>query len=383
MEDSPYAQVERKYAQDTADYQTKLQAWEQAKSATGMESRDAAELGPPPVQPKRASMTPGQMALSYAQLIDHDAKFGKLNTEGFINFGEKLQSLRKEGYADAVKALNSGASIDDVAKAFNAGGDAKFDPALVVSDQIVKGSDGVPSRVVTYKDEKGAVHTINAVQELDALGQADKIYNRFYQGKQDKRADHAEKRADAQLAVSQAAGGRAQAEFDAEGPQRQLKSTLATLQLALGNTDDPTERANIQSKISAIQTGVGANKDQPAEVKLAQAMMSAGMASDMKSALEMAISKKGMSSDEIHKEFVTAGIKNMKPAADAVADADATMAAMGYTKGSGGRWAQSAAASTPVAKYSSEADAEAAAKAGKLKPGDKVQINGRTATYKP
>lgn len=186
----------------------------------------------------------------------------------------------------------------------------------------------------------------------------------------------------AHLRLAQNADKRAGAEFDAGAPTRQLNSTLGTLQLGLANTSDPTERAAIQEKINAIQGGIGAGKEQPAEVKLASAMVKAGMYPDMRTALEVAITKKGQSADEIHQGFVQAGIKNMMPADQSVSKADEAMAAMGYTK-KGGRWTQGAGAADTVAKFGTAADAEAAAKAGKLKPGDKVEINGRTATYKP
>ena len=134
-----------------------------------------------------------------------------------------------------------------------------------------------------------------------------------------------------------AANSREQAAFDAQAPQRQLGGTIATLQLGLGNTDDPKERAAIQGKLTAMQGGLGLDKDQPAEVKLARAFMSAGLAGDMREALEMATSKKGKSPDELHSEFVTAGVKNMAKPEDAVKAADDVMKSMGYEK-KGSRW---------------------------------------------
>ncbi|TDP63155.1 hypothetical protein [Roseateles toxinivorans] len=148
----------------------------------------------------------------------------------------------------------------------------------------------------------------------------------------------ADKRADAQLGVSQAAGGRAQAEFEAGAPERDLKKTVATLQLGLANAADPAERQAIQDKLTAIQGGLGVGKDQPSEVKLAQALVKAGVSPDMRSALEMAITKKGKNPDEVHQEFVAAGIKNMAKPAEAVKAADEVMTSMGYSK-KGNRWA--------------------------------------------
>ena len=131
--------------------------------------------------------------------------------------------------------------------------------------------------------------------------------------------------------------------------------------------------------------GVGSDKD-PAEVKLANAMLKAGLATDMKSALEMAISKKGQSGDSIHQAFVEAGIKNMSSATDSVAKADEAMSAMGYKK-SNGRWmpADSGAKSANSAKPASEADARKQAQDAVAAGADKAQVNARLKTmgFKP
>lgn len=100
-------------------------------------------------------------------------------------------------------------------------------------------------------------------------------------------------------------------------------------------------------QLEAVRTGVlsavpGAGKDQPSEVKLAKAMVDAGLAPDMKSGLEMAVTKKAQSPGEMHKEFVTAGIKALEKPETAVAKADQVMTSMGYQKGASGWTARSA-----------------------------------------
>jgi hypothetical protein len=371
LENSPIAQGDKSYQASMAQYQKDLDAYKAASSAPGMEARD---MPAAPVAPTRQGSTPGQMLQTYSQLIEHDAKFGKVSTEGLMNFGEKLNSLKKEGYGDALKKLAAGASLEDVSKAFNATGEHKFDAKDVVSDKMVTGPDGVPSRVISVRGEDGSVHTINAVQELDALGQADKIYTRFYAGKQDKRADNADKRDGQRLGMQGAALKR---------EQDQLKATQdAGVALYKEANPDATPAQLEAVRRGLLQATPKLDSNAPAEVKLAKAMMDSGMAPDMKTALEMAISKKGMGGDDMHKEFVSAGIKNMAPPEDAVAKADQTMTAMGYTKGKNGRWVMGGAGGAALS-FDSAAEAEAAAKAGKLKAGDKVVINGRTATYKP
>lgn len=106
-------------------------------------------------------------------------------------------------------------------------------------------------------------------------------------------------------------------------------------------------------QLEAVRTGVlsavpGAGKDQPSEVKLAKAMVDAGLAPDMKTGLEMAVTKKAQSPAEMHKEFVTAGIKAFEKPEAAVSKADQIMASMGYTKNATG-WTQGQAAAPAAA----------------------------------
>jgi hypothetical protein len=101
------------------------------------------------------------------------------------------------------------------------------------------------------------------------------------------------------------------------------------------------------AQLKAVETGIleatpEAGKNAPAEVKLAQAMVSAGLAPDMKAGLEMAVTRKSQSPAEMHKEFVAAGLKNFQKPDDAVKSADQVMSSMGYRK-SGTGWATPAA----------------------------------------
>lgn len=123
------------------------------------------------------------------------------------------------------------------------------------------------------------------------------------------------------------------------------KAAAQTAGVALYQETNPNATP---AQLAAVKTGVlpavpSLNNNAPAEVKLAQAMVNAGMAPDMRTALEVAITKKGQSGDSLHSDFVQAGIKNMTPAVDAVAKADEAMAAMGYTK-KNGRWGMGASA---------------------------------------
>lgn len=107
------------------------------------------------------------------------------------------------------------------------------------------------------------------------------------------------------------------------------------------------------AQLEAVRRGVlaatpEAGKNAPSEVKLAQAMVNAGLAPDMKSGLEMAVTRKSQSPAEMHKEFVASGLKNFQKPDDAVKSADQVMASMGYQKNGAG-WASPGSGSTAAA----------------------------------
>lgn len=182
---SPQAQAQTQFQQQTADYQAQLTKRQQAAAAgTSPEA-----LGPEPQAPKMTQVTPGQMLGQWGALIAHDAKFGKVSTEGMMNFAQKVEAMRKEGYGDAVRALQNGAPLKDVAALFDKSGTEKFDLSAVVSDKQVTDANGVPAREITIRGKDGSLHTINSLNELKQLDQAEKVLNQFYAAKGDKRAD--------------------------------------------------------------------------------------------------------------------------------------------------------------------------------------------------
>lgn len=193
QQNSPLAQSESAYQSAMAKHQEDVKTFEGAGAtpggAPGMVAR-----GPAPVAPTRQSPTTGQMLQFYASLVGHDAKYGKISTAEIMNLGAKLDAQKKEGYVGALKKLAAGASLQDVAKAFNSTGEQKFDPKNVLSDKMVIGPDGVPSRVVTFRQDDGGIGTINAVQELDAVDQANKVFDRFFDSQTNNRAIAAARR---------------------------------------------------------------------------------------------------------------------------------------------------------------------------------------------
>lgn len=178
------------YGRQTADYAQQLQKWSADKKAyDAAVAAGQTPAGPAPVQPQRPAYTIGQSLADEAALLANDAKHGKLDTGAFAKFSERSRQIEDEGYSKALRIAQNGGSLDAVAQAFNASGAQKFDPASVVSDRQAKNAQGVPSREITYRTPDGQTHTINTLAELDALGQAQDTFSRFFKGREDQRAD--------------------------------------------------------------------------------------------------------------------------------------------------------------------------------------------------
>lgn len=364
---SRFGQNQQSYNQAMADYQKRLADYEGAKAS----GKAGPELGLAPVAPARPEYSVGDALADRASLIDHDARFGKLDAKAFGEFTDLLNKVQSEGYEKTLRLAQSGGSIQEVAKSFNATGKVQFDPANVVSDKMVKNKDGVETRVIQFKDGQGNTRTINTVAELDSLGKAGEVFNRFYQGEQNRRGNE-------QLQLSKNADARAATSATTEQNDKAAKATAA---VELFKQRNPNATA---AELEAVRRGVidinPDSKNAPSEVKLAQAMVNAGLAPDMRSGLEMALTKKTQDPGELHKDFVAAGIKNMNKPEDAVASADKVMETMGYSK-TNGRWAMPAAPKATGASFASEAEAEKAAKEGKIKKGDRITIGGQSGTW--
>lgn len=286
---SRFGQNQARYQQEMEKYQSTLTQYE-ADKASGK------QVGAAPVMPSRPEYSIGDALADRAALIDHDAKSGKLDSRAFGEFTDLLNKVQGEGYEKALRLAQSGATIQEVAQAFNATGQSKLDPASVVSDKMVKGKNGVETRVIQFKDGQGNVRTINALAELDALGKASDVFTRHFQVKQDARADRADARAGAQFAQGQS--DRAQTKSEAEAK--------ANAAVALFKERNPNAT---QAELDAVRRGIlepvpTTDKNSPAEVKLAKAMVDAGLAPDMRAALEMAITKKSQSAKEAYLDLM-------------------------------------------------------------------------------
>ncbi len=318
LKESPMGQQQAalaKFEQDTAAYNEAIKA-----------GKPPQELGLPPQKPNTQRPGPMQTMAGYADLIAHDYKYGKLNTDGLIQFQDKMQTLEKENYSKALLAAQSGGTPEQVAKAFNSAG-MQIDPKNVTITRT-KQANGPDQVMLGYTDDKGQTANINVMAELEGYDKAKQVFDRFYQSEGNRRGNE-------QLQLSKNADGRAGAAVAREQAEKTGKANAAA---ALFQQRNPNATA---AEIEAVRRGVidinPDNKNAPSEVKLAQAMVNAGLAPDMRSGLEMAITKKTQDPGEMHKGFVEAGIKNMAKPEDAVASADKVMETMGYGK-SNGRW---------------------------------------------
>ena len=166
------------YSKRMGDYATQVQAYEQYQ-ARAKAGEPPETLGPPPAMPQRPAYSVGESLADGARLLAFKAAKGKADPAELMQFAERFQKVNDEGYGKALKLAQGGAPLAKVIEQFNQAGGMKLDPAAVVSDEMVKGADGVPARVIKVRDPSGNVQTINALSELDAIGQAETYFNRF------------------------------------------------------------------------------------------------------------------------------------------------------------------------------------------------------------
>ncbi|WP_341714435.1 hypothetical protein [Limnobacter sp.] len=340
FESTRFGTQQAEYNKAMEEYQSKLKSYEAAKA----EGKSEKDLGLPPSAPFKPEYSVGDSLADRAALIEIDAKYNKLSTEGFAQFAQQIQAVQAEGYGNALRALQNGATIDQVAQYYNQAGKSKIDPASVISDEIVKSKNGPDTRIIKYKDNNGTVRTIDTLAELEAIDKADKVFTRWYQQQTNQRAENADARAER-------ADGRAAAEFNMRVEDRNQSKAEKTAKqdaaVALyarkqGTTVDKLDK----DTINAVKTGLidvtgNLDKNAPSDVKLANALVRSGLASDMKEGLTMALTKKTGNPADMFQGFVEQGIKNMADPADAVSAANETMEAMGYSK-RGGKWVMDA-----------------------------------------
>lgn len=216
------------YGKRMGEYATQVQAYEQYQAK--LKSGAAPEtLGAPPPMPQRPVYSVGESLADTGRLLAFKASKGKADPAEILQYAERLQKVSDEGYGKALKLAQGGAPLAKVIEQFNQTGSMKLDPAAIVSDEMVKDADGVPSRVIKVRDASGNVQTINALSELDAIGQAENYFTRFDKNRTfslnerkttvaERQADIAERRLGA-LEARAAGGGRGGAAAGGDTPQ--------------------------------------------------------------------------------------------------------------------------------------------------------------------
>lgn len=160
------------------------------------------------------------------------------------------------------------------------------------------GSDGKPAAPLTFKGGSAEL-AASIKQGFDP--------NAMMQWQHQQFSDEMQRR---HLALAGAASSRAQAEFDAGAPGRALNKTLAEMQTELLKPDTPPARK--QEIRTALAEAKGEDKNAPAQVKLAEAMVRAGLRPDMRSALEFAMTARDKSPEAVRADiFKTALTANM------------------------------------------------------------------------
>jgi hypothetical protein len=150
--------------------------------------------------------------------------------------------------------------------------------------------DGTPLPATTMKDTGQLLASLNTFKDPMAL------YNWSQNEFRNNLALKAENRAATQFAQGQS--DRAQTKADAEA--------RANAAVTLFKERNPSAT---QAELDAVRRGIlepvpTADKNAPSEVKLAKAMVDAGLAPDMRSGLEMAITKKSQSAKEAYLDLM-------------------------------------------------------------------------------
>lgn len=282
--------------------------------------------------------TMGEQMGTVASMMEYKAKHGKLNPEELMSYTEKLNGLKNENYTSAMRVLNAGGSPEAIAAEFNKTGKAQVDPSQMAIRPVtvkVNGKD-VQTYELTYMQD-GKAHVINGFRELDGLGKADNFFQRQLQANADTRGDKQLSISGGQLALAQKAENRAQSVFDSGATGRKNTEEVAKLQAVLAGTKDTAKRAEITQQINDL-SGAAGDSNAPAEVKLANAALKAGLHTDMKSALEWATKSKDLSPDKMRFEiYKTALTQSMGDATKAKEITDKAMTQFGTSAKPAGR----------------------------------------------
>lgn len=194
MANTVFGRRQAEHQQAMAAFQADAAAWE----AKPPEQR----VGPAPSAPVAPAYSISESLADAGAMLQFDAQHGRADPKQLQEWAGRMELVRREGLTNALRLAQNGAPIVDVVKAFNASGNERIDARNIVSDQIVAGPGGAPTRRIQYRLPNGQVNTIDTLTELENLGAAERVFDLFFKGRQDERSA-------AQLRLSEQAGQRA------------------------------------------------------------------------------------------------------------------------------------------------------------------------------
>lgn len=237
--------------------------------------------------------------------------------------------------------------------------------------------DGRPLPPVT-KNRNELLAGLNSFKDPMAL------YNFSQKEFQNNLAINADKRADQSLGIQQAQLGLSQQNAtDGRADKSALRTAGVAYEAARQSGNEAGMKAATLDLIKAGGTAPGgANANDPAEVKLANAYIRAGLAGNLAEGLQLATSSKDSSPDKVRTDVY--GKALAANFGNAEAAKKATEEAMTYLFPPGSKPSRSASGkvSNSLPAFKDQGEADAAVKAGKLKAGDRITINGVSGTWK-
>lgn len=345
LQQGAYGRVQAANTKARAEYDAAMQDY-QRRAAAGEQGLVE------PKQPQLQQYGVGQTLADQLAVAAHDVQYGKGNPEGLARLAQMRDTLEREGYSRTLKLAQSGAPIAKVIEVYNSGGNDKVKPEDLVSDQVVDRGNGLKSRVLTFRGPDGKPVTIDTLAELESLDQADKLVDRVFRANAEARAQGADRRA--------------QETHSTNMQDRQEKRQAGEALYAQRNPNaTPAELAAVRSGVIAPVAG---NKDYKLEMnEVATAFGVPAVDAQGKPIMDLMTGRQVVNRNTAAEDKFFAWMKKS-------GITDTNKGLLEY------KALQPDQAGAPMS-FTSEADAEAAAKAGKIKKGDRVTIGGRSGTW--
>lgn len=247
---------------------------------------------------------------------------------------------------------------------------------ISITRKTVDGRDAPP---VTFKDRNEMVAGLQVLKDPMALYNfSQSEFARNLQVKADTRADNADKRADKSLTIqagqaasSNALHGAQLAKLNAETADKNALSEIQTSLVAAIDKGDKDAEGKARAKLMTYTIGAKGVQMSDTERK-ANFFLASGAAKTPMEAAKMAHEKVQTSPKDDYLKLTTSA---MPLQGDQLDEAMATLHGTNWkskVQGNGGE--------KPM-EFGSSADLDAAVKAGKVKKGDRVMVNGRSATW--